>query len=270
MSIVKQPWLLDSGRGVWYISMHMANTSQTPETPAKAPRPATLTALAIVGFIALILLGIWLAIYSAQYVPSAITKLTSGTNTGIAPAQLTIVSATSTAYSQNAASIPSNPVNPAAQLPGVGYVPSNGQQSYTAPQSYQPRAPYGLPDLAVTIIATGYLTADSADSFVPAHIIPPGARPAVKFSIANNGTNVTGPWNFLAMIPSFGGSVFHSPMEPSLNPGDHTVFTLGFSQAIPGPAQAITIVADPDNLIAESNEGNNSASAAVTITATGN
>ena len=110
----------------------------------------------------------------------------------------------------------------------------------------------------------------STDSFVPANIIPPGARPAVKFSIANNGTNSTGPWNFIAHIPSINNTVFSSPIEPSLNPGDHTVFTLGFNQAIPGPAQTITIQVDPNNTVYESNEGNNSASAAVTITQTGN
>jgi hypothetical protein len=141
-------------------------------------------------------------------------------------------------------------------------------ESSSAPA--HPRGLYGLPDLATKIIATGYLAGPDTSSFVPASIIPPGARPAVEFSIANDGTNSTGPWNFLAEIPSKGNQVFTSPTEPSLNPGDHTVFTLGFNEAIPGPAQTITVIADPNDNIVESNEGNNSASAAVTITQTGN
>jgi hypothetical protein len=265
--------------------MHMESnitTTYTSETTTKkAPPAAALTALAVVAFITLIFLGIALAIYSAQFVPALITKITAGlpkdddhTSGGLVP-QLVVVSATSTTYTQNVNTIPTNPVNPNAQLRNIGEATTrqSSTTAYTAPHTTTAatvRAPHGLPDLTVTMIATGYLTNDSTDSFVPARIIPPGARPAAKFSIANQGTNVTGPWNFLAMIPTTGGTIFHSPSEPSMGPGDHTVFTLGFSQAIPGPAQTITIVADPYDTINESNKGNNSASAAVTITATGN
>jgi hypothetical protein len=247
-------------------------TYRSETTTQKAPRRAALSALAIVGFITLIFIGIALAIYSAQFIPTAITKITGGLpkDKDDGPAQLAIVSATSTAYQHDADSIPTNPVNPDAQLRNIGTQTLPTTQSYGPTQAAPHRGPYGLPDLAVTILATGYLAGESTDSFVPSHVIPPGARPAVKFSIANVGTNVTGTWNFLAMIPTQGGYVFHSLPEPSMGPGDHTVFTLGFSQATPGPAQSMTIVADPYNTIAESNEGNNSAAAAVTITMTGN
>ncbi len=66
------------------------------------------------------------------------------------------------------------------------------------------------------------------------------------------------------------GSTFTSPVEENMNPGDHIVFTLGFNEAIPGPAQTVTVVADPNDQIDESSKGNNTAAAAMTITATGN
>lgn len=253
------------------MEQHVTSTYTTETTAAKKPMPTrTMYALAVVGFIALILLGITLAIYSSQFIPTLVSRLGGNGASTTPTAQLTVLSATSTEYTQTVTNIPTNPVNSGAMLPNVVVPPSTNPApaNTTAPASKY-RAPYGLPDLSVTIIATGYLTGDSTDTFVPANIIPPGARPAVKFSVADNGTNSTGPWNFLAMIPTLNGTVFSSPIEPSLNPGDHTVFTLGFNQAAPGPAQTITVAADPNNQIIESNESNNSASAAVTITATG-
>ena len=256
-------------------------TKTTTKTPAKS---AAVNALAVVGFVALLIIGITLAIYAARYVPQAVSKLAGFGNNSNTPSSLNVVSSTttipfsdnSTVLTQTTTTVPPSNSSGYGSAPAMQSeptsVPTNtyGNTSGAPAPASHSNAPHGLSDLSVTIIATGYLSSDSTDSFVPANIIPPGARPAVKFSIANKGTNVTGPWSFLAQIPTINGSVFSSPVEPSLNPGDHTVFTLGFNQAIPGPAQTITVVADPNDNIPESNEGNNSAAAAVTITATGN
>jgi hypothetical protein len=251
---------------------------QTTETTTEAPaKKAALTALATVGFIALLLIGITLAIYSARYIPLAISKITPNSPSNN-PNSLAVVSSSSTIPFDDSSVLTATTTTTALMPPGynmtagVSNAPVTQQSApvATTPAAPVHRAPYGLPDLSVTILATGYLSGPSTASFVPAHIIPPGARPAVEFSVADVGTNVTGPWNFVANIPSFNDTVFNSPVEPSLNPGDHTVFTLGFNEAIPGQAQPITVLADPNNYIHESNEGNNSASAAVTITQTGN
>ena len=259
--------------------VHMTSNvtiDQTTHTTTQSPaRRSAVAALATVGFIALLILGITLAIYSARYIPIAISKLTGPKTSSETP--VLVVSSTTPPnnsgmiVSQTTTTVPptSSPVIAAVVTAPATVHPVTSKPTPTEHVSHA-SAPYGLPDLSVSIIATGYLTTESTDSFVPANIIPPGARPAVKFSIANVGTNSTGPWNFLAMIPSINNNVFSSPIEPSLNPGDHTVFTLGFNQAIPGPAQTITVQADPGNTINESNEGNNSASAAVTIIQTGN
>jgi hypothetical protein len=255
----------------------------TPKAPETDPvKGAAVTALAIVGFIALLILGIALAIFSSQYVPQAVSKL--GTEVGSSantPNTLSVLTASSTPASGDelltvntttltppSTGTSTNATAPASNASTAAAPATTPSESSSAPA--HSRGLYGLPDLATKIIATGYLAGPDTSSFVPASIIPPGARPAVEFSIANNGTNSSGPWNFLAEIPSKGNQVFTSPTEPSLNPGDHTVFTLGFNEAIPGPAQTITVIADPNDNIVESNEGNNSASAAVTITQTGN
>jgi hypothetical protein len=229
----------------------------------------------MVGFIVLLLLGITLAIYSARYIPTAVSKLSNGlTTSSSTPAALTVVSASSTAsslpFSNGAGDLMVASTTTVTVPPTGTGASTNAASAPSSASASKTVAPYGLPDLAVTIIATGYLSGDSTDTFVPATIIPPGARPAVKFSIADDGTNVTGPWTFLANIPTLNHYTFNSPEEASMGPGDHVVFTLGFNQALPGNAQTITVVADPNNQIQESSKENNVASAAVTITATGN
>ncbi len=249
-----------------------APVAQHTEISSADPvKGAAITALAVVGFVALLIVGVALAIYSSRYVPEAVSKLTSGVGSSEhSPNTLSVVTASSTpSTSDELLTVNTTTLTPPASIGSVATsIPANtnsGELQASAHQSL-----YGLPDLATTIIATGYLSGPSTSSFVPSNIVPPGALPAVKFSIANDGTNATGPWNFLAEIPSMGKQVFNSPIESSLNPGDHTVFTLGFNQAIPGPSQTITVIADPNDNIVESNEGNNSAAAAVTITQTSN
>jgi hypothetical protein len=250
------------------------------ETNTTAKKGTTMTeVLAVFGFIALIIIGIALAIYATRFIPGAAHKIiTTSSNlnnpSGQTPPSdtgyLHVVSTTAT----NPISTSTTDFNPTPMKSGTWSQPvvpvSQPVKSSTPTPSHTPRAPYGLSDLSTTIIDTGYLSGPTNDSFVSAHVIPPGARPAVKFSIANSGTNSTGPWSFLAHIPTLAGTVFNSPVQASMNPGDHVVFTLGFNQALPGPSQPITVVADPNNQINESSEANNSASAAVTITQTGN
>jgi hypothetical protein len=263
------------------MEQNVTSTYKTETTTKKAKSPATMGALAIVGFIALIIIGIALAIYSAQFIPTLVSTFnspSSSNNTGMASTSsghLEIATSTmgTNGYSLTTTTIPQSTVNSNDILPGVGTMPAGTYPSKTSSGDTAPaktHAPYGLPDLAVTIISTGYLTGESTDSFVSGTVIPPGARPAVKFSVTDTGTNSTGPWNFLALIPTVSGQSFTSPTESSLNPGDHTVFTLGFNQAAEGPNQTITVVADPNNQIQESSKSNNSASSAVTITQTGN
>ena len=57
---------------------------------------------------------------------------------------------------------------------------------------------------------------------------------------------------------------YESQPQQSLNPGDSIDYTLGFDQADAG-TQTISITANYDHAVAESDSGNDSASAQITI-----
>jgi hypothetical protein len=240
-------------------------------------RQAALTTLAVVGFLALVAFGIYLAIYSARYVPNAVSKLDA--------AAVSLASVFSPAATSSLAVIPASsasttiafgddstttvpvaptaaPVKPAAVIPQAGAQTSGTYQisGGTGPTSYT-----GLPDLTVAVDAVGYLTTDAADSFVAASTVPAGYRPAVEFTIKNIGTNVAEPWRFSATIPTTVGYTYQSNEQQSLNPGDSIDYTLGFDDATVGTNETISITANFDHAVAESNTSNDSATASVTV-----
>ena len=251
------------------------NTHGEAPQPTK-PRSAVADALMVVGFLVLIFIGIAIAIYSSRYVPMAVnTFSTENGVTGLPsnPNQnsLAVVPGSSIPFSgaetaTSTAMYPSSIQGPYG-VPNIQNVPTHAPTytPATAAAYSATRAPYGLPDLNVNIIAVGYLANSSNSSFIATPVIPIGARAAVQFSIGNTGTNATGPWAFTAQIPTDNGYTFNSPVEPSLNPGDHTVFTLAFDQVPPGPAEQITIIADPRNYIQEVTKNNNVANASVAV-----
>jgi hypothetical protein len=258
-------------------------TNNYAPAPSAAPAPlktpdqikqdkgqrAAVNGLAMVGFLALILIGITLAIYSARYIPQAVSQLASAgsafssKNSSSTPASLSVISGgTSIPFSGTSATTTTITSGNSMTTSGTS-VPST---ITTAPVTPQRAALYGLPDLQTSEVVTGYLANGSNDSFVPAHVIPAGARAAVQFTVSNVGTNATGQWGFIAQLPETAGYVFTSPVEENMNPGGHILFTLAFDQVqiAPGP-QVVTVQADPNNQILESNEGNNSASAAFEV-----
>lgn len=235
-------------------------TEQTVQENKASGSPA-IAALAVVGFIALVVLGIVLAIYSARYIPDALSNLfpsITGNGGGNGEAQLGVVSTSTNSLpiEQGTTTVLTTQPQTTNNSYSNSYSPS-AQPTYTQSAPAKPRL-YGLPNLTTTIIATGYLADGTTASFVASPIVPPGARAAVEFSIANTGTNVSGPWGFTAGIPTHGGYVFTSPTEQPLGPGDHIVFTLGFDQAAPG-SNPIVVTADPNNVVMESNEVDNRA-----------
>jgi hypothetical protein len=251
----------------------------TYETTPVTARQSAVNGLAVFGFIMLIVFGIWLAIYVARFVPTALSRIDAA---GVylasvfvpAPAPgLSVVStatttlpfettdpATTTATSTVAVATttpvkrtpPSNPV--AGNETGGTYQVGNGQPSL-----------YGLPDLAVTIDASGYLTSSSTSSFVAATTIPAGDIPAVEFTVKNVGTNTAAPWRFSASIPTATNYIYQSIPQQSLNPGDYIDYTLGFSQPTVGTNETISVTANFDHAISESSTANDSASTQVTI-----
>ena len=255
---------------LWYIESLMNATRSTPRTAVHG--------LAVFGFIALITTGIWLAIYSARFVPATVGSLSAAAislSQVFSPARapsLSVVplasSTLSTTISFGESSSPITPTTtvPATAKPSAPQIP--GQKTgETFPMSggIAPAVLSGLPDLTVHIDGVGYLASSSADSFVAAGTVPVPSRPAVKFTITNIGKNVAGPWRWSAMIPTQSSYLYQSQLQQPLNPGDSIEYTLGFDQANRGSGQLITVTANFDRAVSESDLNNNTATASVTI-----
>jgi len=236
---------------------------------------ATGTGLAVIGFVALVALGLWLAVYSTRFVPTVVNGAGAaavylGSVFHRGDASVSVVpspTASSTLSSTASSTLPTpavekpKPVTQPATTPGEktsATYPMGGAATPTSPLT-------GLPDFIVVIKGVGYLATSSADSFVATTTVQSGSRPAVNFLIENVGTNATGAWRFSASIPTQTSYLFQSPPQQSLNPGDSIEYTLGFDQANRGADQTISITANFDHAVAESNPDNNSASAKLTI-----
>ncbi len=239
-------------------------------------RQAATNGLAVVGFIALVALGIWLAVYSARYIPIAADQLGAAAvslsqifTPAVKPTLTVIPTASTTISFNNSTSTPeSTPtIAPKKQTPAApktvgdrasGTYPMSGTTTATA-------SLFGFPDLVINIKDVGYLATTSAESFVASSTVPVGSRPAVTFTIKNVGTNATGAWRFSASIPANTAYIYQSQLQPPLNPGDSIDYTLGFDQANKGADKMISITANFDRAVTESNPDNNSASTKITI-----
>lgn len=240
-------------------------------------RQAAITGLAVVGFIVLIVAGIWLAVYSMRFAPAVVNGVGSAAvylgsifNPADEPT-LSVVSnptasttisfgnasstATSTTPTTTTPTQTNSTVKPGTKTGGVYQISG---ATTTASLS-------GLPDLVVTIDKIGYLATTSADSFVATSTVPAGSRPAVKFTIKNIGTNVMGAWRFSASIPTQSSYIYWSPFQQTLNPGESIEYTLGFDQAIAGSNKMVSVSVNFDHAVGESNFNNNNASTQLTI-----
>jgi hypothetical protein len=249
-------------------------------------RQSVVNGLAVAGFIALIVFGIWLAIYATRFVPSVVGGIgaaavslgsifnpspdssLSVVPSGNTPTASTTISfgpnptATTTATTSTPVATTPAPTSPKPKVPTTAGPQTTG--TYPIGGS-APATLYGLPDLVVQIVAVGYLTTAASDSFTASTTVPNGNRPAVRFTIKNIGTNVTGAWRFSASIPTQSAYIYQSLPQQALGPGDSIDYVLGFDQANRGANQTISITANFDNAVAESVSNNNSAASSLTI-----
>lgn len=240
----------------------------TTDAPA---RQTVIYSLAMVGFIALVALGISLAVYSSRYVPNAIDRIgaaavslsqifksSGSTSLSVVPTASTTIFFGGATTTKPATSAPVKPPIDRSAGTKSSNIYQIGGGASTPTLS-------GLPDLVVTIDAVGYLATTSAESFIASSTVPTMSRPAVKFTIKNIGTNVSGPWRFSASIPTQSAYIYQSQSQQPLNPGDSIEYTLGFDQANKGADQTVSVTANFDNAVLESTTNNNSASTKVTI-----
>jgi hypothetical protein len=241
-----------------------------PNTPN---RQAAVNGLAVLGFIALVAAGIWLAIYSTRYVPTVVTRLGEAAvylgsvfnrgdnNLEVVPSP----SATSTITFGDATSTEAGTTDTPAVTPTPTAGPSTAT-SYTetgTPVATTP-ALHGLADLQISVTAIGYLETASTDSFVESATVPDGERPAIRFTVRNVGTNISDTWRFEAELPSRATPEFRSPSQQALLPGEYIDYTLGFERARTGE-QEITITVNPDGEMSESSTANNTRTQTIVI-----
>lgn len=244
---------------------------QTPIAEQNVRRTA-IHSLAVIGFIALVGTSVWLAVYSARFVPSVVNGVGEAAASlgsiflrapeGEAPSAAISTPTASTTIQLGGEETKEpvrKPVAPIAGATSGGTYPiSTSTPAQSAPLS-------GLPDLITTIDAVGYFTSTSTDSFIASSTVPGGSRVAVRFTIKNVGTNVTGAWRWSASIPTESAYIYQSQPQQSLAPGDRIEYTLGFDQAIRGFERTISVSANFDRAVAESNPNNNSASTKITV-----
>lgn len=246
-------------------------------------RQVVVNALAVAGFIALIGGSMWLAVYSTRYVPNVVGRLGAAAvylgsvftpapepTLSVIPTASTTIPFGEEASSTIATSISSTEATPLPQAAVKSIVPTAGKQTNSTIQiggaTTTPKAQValsGLPDFVATINSVGYLATTSTDSFIATTTIT-GYRPAVKFTIKNIGTNMSGPWRWTASIPTTVSYLYESTLQQTLAPGDSIDYILGFDQANHG-TQTISVTANFDKTVKESNQENNTASAIVTI-----
>jgi hypothetical protein len=220
----------------------------------------------------------WLAVYSTRYVPNVVGRMGAAAvylGSVFTPAEgptLSVIPTASTtiAFGEAASSTDTSATETTVPQASKSGTPTAGKQTNQTVQiggatttATAPAPLNGLPDLVATINTVGYLATTSAESFIATTSIT-GYRPAVNFTIKNIGTHATGPWTFTANIPTSVGYVYQSQPQQSLAPGDSIDYTLGFDQSNKG-VQVISVTADPDKKVSESNETNNTASVKVTI-----
>ncbi len=238
----------------------------------------TIRSLAVIGFITLTFLGVWLAIYSARYVPKTVSNTVTAavyigsvfTPTSSKPSLSVVPVATTTSERTTTSIVATAPTTPVATktTPKKKTVtPTKGKRVTTVQQIKDNASTlYGLPDLTVSIDAVGYLASTSVESFIATSTIPHGKTPAVRFTVKNSGTNVAGAWRFSASIPTKMAYTYQSPIQKKARrPGDSVVFTLGFTQANTGADKIISITVNPNHTITESNTNNNTATTKITI-----
>ncbi len=227
---------------------------EKPNEPQDVPTWAKV--LTLIGLVVLLIICIILPV---KVVPQTLSLLSSTISSVFIPRELTnLIETTPTSSSTDifiqaptsTETIASNPEPVVEPAPA----PVVSKPKPIAPVVSNP---YGLPDLEVRIIATGFLNENNI--FIPSDTIYSNQQAAVKFQIGNVGTNDTGAWGFSANLPSVTDSFYNSPLQQNLRPGDRIEFTLGFRNPTNTQNHVGTITANPSNTISENSKANNSA-----------
>lgn len=239
---------------------------------ASETKKATINGLAVVGFGALILGGILLAVYAARYVPDTLSRLSSAvylsaekpenaTTTAPRGNGFTLFpSADNTAEDESVSDDSSTDEEDASadDKPQVAdetedSTPRTGGPLYVAPRpvytTQQPQL-YGLPDLELFDVRGGYFR---GSTFVEDDEVPKNRDAGIKFMVVNTGTNVVSSWRVLVETTGERDAVAQGGM---LRPDGYQTFTLRISDSDEDTLR-VSIEVDPDDRVNESDERNN-------------
>lgn len=231
--------------------VHLTNMTDPNTTEAGATKKAALNGLAIVGFGALIVAGIFLAIYAARYVPETLSRLSSAVILSSPDTDETSTNEDEPAIeeeqdeiedAEETTSAPTTPPRPTVTTPVV-----------TTPRPTVPSGPrlYGLPDLTIVDAEVGYMR---GSTFEEDDEVPRNRDAAVRFYVKNNGTNIAGGWRIRVdvegerPVTGTGGVLF---------PNGTQEFLLQIEDPEEGENLRIEIEADYQDDLDESNERNN-------------
>lgn len=254
-------------------------TTTIKTTHESGSRRAAVNALAIVGFIVLVIIGMVLAVYAARFIPTALSNIGSAAvylSSQVFPADedgdLVVVDEGETVPFGDDASVATTTETAPTPTPTTPTTPDTTPRPGTPTTVVVPvQVPastnyHGLPDLVVESMVTGYLSSGSdTDSFRSSNEVPDGKRGALKFTIVNRGTNISGRFEFEAELPTTRSYTYNSRTQQTLRPGERIEYVLGFDQAREGENRTITVTVDPDDDIDESNERNNERSVTIDI-----
>ncbi|HEX5774795.1 MAG TPA: CARDB domain-containing protein [Candidatus Paceibacterota bacterium] len=251
-------------------------------------RGAAVNALAVVGFIALILLGMGLAIYAARFMPAALSGIGEAAvslSDIFSPDRPNDIEVVGDGYENNGGNVVTLPIGTSTPSGDADPATTPSTPSYTPPATggpyyVQPAPTYGVitiptggstanyygdPDLTVEILAVGYLRdKGDLDSFVEDDRIPRNKDGAVKFRLANRGTNESGRFELEIKVKTAGGTDTDTVTAPSMRPGT-SVISFGVFDSNRSGDVDITLEVDPDDDVDESNERNNDDSDEVTV-----
>ena len=227
------------------------NTTQPMQQPAQPTiKHHFITAALTAGILLVIGLFIWIPF---KLIPALFS---SGSNFVATTLTSTLVEGSSTNQTQNTSSATAAP-----QSGNTNTATQNTTHTYAPSYNY-----YGLPDLAISYEATGIID-PATHQFVQTSYAGANDLVAVKFRVANIGTNVTGPWMLRMNMPSR-TTPYDDVTEQSIRPGDAIDFVASFDTPTAQGVNTAYITADPLNVISELSEGNNQIAVPINIAGT--
>jgi hypothetical protein len=131
-------------------------------------------------------------------------------------------------------------------------VPSTPKITYVLPTS----EPSGYIDLSTSLLQTGTL---SGNTF-KAGAIEQNKDGAIRFTIKNNGTKISGKWTYRVILPD--NDTYTSPLQAPLMPTEEVIITIGFGLGDVSRHTFIVTVAEAN----DSKLSNNTLSKQVTFT----